>query len=67
MHPERKICPRCGNILDCNNYNILKCACIEVPLNDEARHLIAEKYLDCLCISCLKEFAAITSKSKASP
>jgi hypothetical protein len=55
MHTEIKKCPRCGKNLECNNYNILKCACILVPLSAEARQMIAENYVDCLCIDCLKE------------
>ena len=57
MHPEIKKCPRCGKNLECNNYNVLKCACVLVPLKAEARQVIAENYVDCLCVDCLKEIA----------
>ncbi|MCG8311235.1 MAG: cysteine-rich CWC family protein [Cytophagales bacterium] len=58
MKTETKICPKCGDTFECNNYNIFKCACINVPLDASARQLIAETYDDCLCISCLREYAA---------
>lgn len=56
MNPEIKICPKCGRSFQCNNYNILKCACAQIPLDSEARQLISEKYDDCLCTDCLKSF-----------
>ena len=59
MNAETKSCPHCGSNFECNNYNILKCQCVKVPLNGKAKELIAEQYDDCLCLSCLKEFAAL--------
>ncbi len=57
MKEETKSCPRCGEYFECNNYNIMKCSCIQVPLNAKARQEIASQYDDCLCNSCLKEYA----------
>ncbi|MCK5105849.1 MAG: cysteine-rich CWC family protein [Cyclobacteriaceae bacterium] len=39
----------------CNNHNIIKCGCMEVPLNNTAREIISEQYDGCLCVSCLEE------------
>ena len=61
MDVEPKSCPRCGKTFECNNYNILKCQCIQVPLNARARQTIAEKYDDCLCLNCLNEYAHMKS------
>ncbi len=61
---EIKTCPKCGNIFECNNYNILKCACAQIPLNSKTRELMANQYEGCLCLTCLKEFAAISEPDK---
>jgi hypothetical protein len=63
MKTETKTCPRCGKTFECNNYNIMKCQCILVPLNADARQMIAERYDDCLCLDCLNEYSklAVTS------
>jgi hypothetical protein len=58
MKTEIKTCPKCGSKFECNNYNIFKCACLQVPLTPEARQHIAENYDDCLCMNCLREYAA---------
>lgn len=59
MSRETKTCPKCGRNFECNSYNILKCQCIQVPLNNKAKQLISEQYDDCLCLFCLKEFAKL--------
>lgn len=58
MEGEVKKCPKCGASFQCNNANILNCACMEVPLDAVARQKMASKYKDCLCISCLKELVS---------
>ena len=35
----------------------MKCKCITIPLNAKAREVISERYDDCLCFSCLNEYA----------
>lgn len=57
MNPEIKECPKCGRQFACNNYNILKCDCIHIPLDREAREKLARDFDDCLCIDCLKEYS----------
>lgn len=64
MNPEIKICPKCGRSFECNNYNIMKCGCLHIPLSVEARQLISEKYNDCLCMNCLQEYVKIPSVNK---
>ena len=55
MEGEIKKCPKCENNFVCNNINIIKCGCMEVPLNNTAREMISERYDGCLCVDCLKE------------
>ena len=57
MKTETKTCPRCGAGFECNNYNIMKCECAQIPLNSLSRQWISERYNDCLCISCLEKIA----------
>lgn len=56
MSVETKKCPKCGERFQCNNANILNCACMEVPLDPITRNKIAEKYDDCICVACMKAF-----------
>jgi hypothetical protein len=65
MKTDTKVCPRCNRNFECNNNNILKCACAQVPLSATVRQLIAEQYKDCLCPACLIEFSKISDKVKA--
>ena len=57
MEGEIKKCPKCGNSFMCNNHNIIKCGCMEVPLNNTAREIISEQYIGCLCVNCLQDIA----------
>ena len=61
MKVEVKKCPKCGSSFECNQENILKCACMKVPLNNLARQTLAEQYNDCLCLNCLKEISQLTT------
>lgn len=59
MKTETKSCPKCGERFECNNQDIFKCVCVQVPLDNNVRQLISEKYDDCLCLTCLKEYALL--------
>ena len=57
MTPETKLCPKCGESFVCNNHDIMKCACIGIPLTNKALQEISEQYSNCLCRNCLMEYA----------
>lgn len=52
MH-ESKNCPRCGKQFECKAGNITQCQCYGISLSEEAKQLVAERYVDCLCRDCL--------------
>jgi hypothetical protein len=60
MKAETKSCPKCGSKFECSNHNIINCGCMHIPLNSQTRKLISEKFDDCLCISCLKEYSMMS-------
>lgn len=55
---EQKYCPRCSSQFQCKVGSILICQCTLLPLNDEERSFIQAQFLDCLCLSCLKDMKA---------
>ncbi len=55
--PE-KICPKCGIEFVCE-HNI-KCWCLTYNIPEDKRNYLRENFNDCLCESCLKEFAKNT-------
>jgi len=54
MH-EEKYCPRCGKRFECKAGSITACQCYGIPLSDEERAFIENRYSDCLCRNCLLE------------
>lgn len=54
MHEEKQ-CPRCGARFECKAGSITACQCYGIPLGDEERVFIEERYHDCLCRNCLLE------------
>ena len=60
MEGEIKKCPKCRNSFVCNSININKCGCMAVPLNNQTRQLISERYDGCLCVNCLKEMVKLS-------
>ena len=54
MH-EVKSCPRCQQFFECKVGSITQCDCALVHLSEEEKAFIADRYKDCLCISCLRD------------
>ena len=52
---KEKRCSKCGETFGCGG--LLGCWCRDVELDAAARALLKERYDDCLCPSCLKEFS----------
>ena len=50
----KKTCPKCGNAFDCNGE---ECWCHAYNILNKDIHFIRQTWDDCLCPSCLKEFA----------
>jgi hypothetical protein len=52
-----KKCPKCGKSFTC--YGEKDCWCENYRINKKEMLVIIEKYNDCLCQECLKEFEGI--------
>ena len=52
---QKKTCPNCNQIFDCNTASIALCDCTSVSLNDGERRYIKAKFNDCLCTSCMHQ------------
>ncbi len=52
----RKKCPACGSSFNCEGDS--DCWCEQVQIHRAQLQLIMEKYDDCLCPGCLKQFEA---------
>jgi hypothetical protein len=50
-------CARCGSAFDCGAGDAHPCACATVALSPAHRRAIADRYTDCLCLSCLGAIA----------
>jgi hypothetical protein len=50
---EKKNCPRCGSVFECKPGTIQQCQCYGVPLSDELKAYLDQRYNDCLCKNCL--------------
>jgi hypothetical protein len=53
-----KTCPRCGTTFECKASSPDRCDCASVELHEDTRHTIAEHYVDCLCVACLRAMEA---------
>lgn len=51
---ETKQCPRCNTSFECKPGNITQCQCYGIPVSDELKAFIEERYADCLCRTCLE-------------
>jgi hypothetical protein len=52
---EAKGCPRCHQPFECKAGSITQCNCTQIHLSEEEKAFIADRYEDCLCLSCLKD------------
>ena len=52
---EIKTCPRCKSEFECKVGSVLQCQCQAVTLTAEHHAYIAERYTDCLCVTCLSQ------------
>lgn len=52
---EAKHCLRCHQPFECKAGSITQCDCTRIFLSEEEKAFIADRYEDCLCLSCLKE------------
>lgn len=55
---EKKYCPHCNVLFECKIGSILLCQCTPVPLAEDERMYIKNRYDDCLCANCLMELKA---------
>jgi hypothetical protein len=62
MFEKQKRCGKCGETFECGG--LLGCWCRDVSLDTAALATLKEKYADCLCPSCLREFSE-TSRAAA--
>lgn len=51
-----KRCPKCGNDFSCDGDG--DCWCEHVPLHRAQMLEILQRYTDCICPECLKEYEA---------
>jgi hypothetical protein len=56
---EKKYCPHCNILFECKVGSILLCQCTTVPLTEDERMFIKNRYDDCLCANCLMELRAL--------
>jgi hypothetical protein len=52
---HKKTCPKCGKEFTCFIKD--NCWCAKVELSDKQRNMLREKYVGCLCQSCLVEIS----------
>lgn len=57
-HPKLKICPRCESNFECKVSSIAECKCSSVFLTKSEQEYVAERYNDCVCLSCMIEVQA---------
>ena len=50
------VCESCGDEFTCGA-SLKGCWCMDLQLTDKSREELKKKFDDCLCPSCLKEFA----------
>lgn len=55
---EHKLCPRCGNMFECNSGTVTQCQCRGVVVTPVQRDYIAARYDGCLCRVCLAALGA---------
>lgn len=62
---EDKHCPRCGAVFECKVGSILICQCTTIDLNEAESNYLAERFDDCLCVSCMEELKVEYHRSQA--
>jgi hypothetical protein len=60
----KKLCGKCGAIINCQENQVESCACSEVYLNQEAIIFLSKTYFDCLCNDCLNKIVADLNEFK---
>ena len=51
-------CPRCGGGFHCGANDSAPCACTSLQLDTATLAELRSRYTGCLCLPCLREFAA---------
>jgi hypothetical protein len=69
---DNAACPRCGAVFHCGARDATPCGCCAVPLDASTLQWLRERYVGCLCLSCLRtlgstEPAAPTAASPPDP
>ncbi|MBR1774481.1 MAG: cysteine-rich CWC family protein [Bacteroidales bacterium] len=51
----KKVCPQCGKEFECKHN--ADCFCMQYTISKEALAILKEKYSNCICEDCLKQYA----------
>ncbi len=51
-------CPRCGGGFHCGANDLSPCPCSSLQLDEATLTMLRERFRGCLCLACLREFAA---------
>ena len=63
MFEKEKRCQKCGVAFDCGG--LFGCWCRDVKLDKTALATLKERYVDCLCPNCLKQFETMAPSTKS--
>jgi len=61
---ETVTCPSCKTAFECRVGTILRCQCQDVPLTEDERQYVAERFSGCLCASCLQTMKSSYKQEK---
>jgi hypothetical protein len=51
-------CPRCGGAFHCGANDAAPCPCAAVVLDPTRQQSLRERFVGCLCVTCLRALAA---------
>jgi hypothetical protein len=56
--PAADRCPRCGAAFHCGVNDAAPCPCSTLRLDEATLAMLRQRFRGCLCLACLREFAA---------
>ena len=60
LPPAADRCPRCGAGFHCGMNDPAPCACSTLRLDEATLAALRQRFNGCLCLACLREYAAPT-------